>query len=272
MSVLDLEAVARLVDAERERFANATPFPHVVVDSLLDATALRTMVREFGGTADGWTYWHHVNERKRGLSDRSRMGEATRAVIAALESPEFLRLLEGLTGVRDLLADPHLDGGGLHETLPGGFLNVHTDFLAHTLERTWRRELNLLLFLNEEWEPAHQGWLELWDASVSRCERRIEPRFNRCVVFRTSATSFHGVPARVACPPGQSRKSLALYYFRDAGHALRLRPTRYVPRPDDGLVQRALIHADRMALRAYAVLKRYTPFGDALVSKLLRKL
>jgi Rps23 Pro-64 3,4-dihydroxylase Tpa1-like proline 4-hydroxylase len=98
--------------------------------------------------------------------------------------------------VRDRLADPHLDGAGLHETLPGGFLNVHTDFLAHTTERTWRRELNLLLFLNEAWTPEDQGWLELWDATVSRCERRIEPRFNRCVVFRTSETSFHGVPAR----------------------------------------------------------------------------
>jgi len=272
MSVLDLTAFARLVEVERERFATASPFPHVVADDLFDAAALRAMAAEFGGTADGWTYWHHVNERKRGLSDRARMGDATRAVIAALETPAFLALLERLTGVPGLLADPHLDGGGLHETLPGGFLNVHTDFLSHTLERTWRRELNLLLFLNEGWEPAHEGCLEFWDAAVSRCERRIEPRFNRCVVFRTSTTSFHGVPAGVACPPGQSRKSLALYYFRDAGHALRLRPTHYVPRPADGPLQRVLIHADRMALRAYSLLKRYTPFGDAIVSKLLRKL
>ena len=272
MNVLDLAALARLVDAERERFATAVPFPHVVVDDLFDAAALRAMAAEFDPTADGWTYWHHVNERKRGLSDRTRMGQATRAVIAALESREFLALLERLTGVPDLLADPHLDGGGLHETLPGGFLNVHTDFLSHTLERTWRRELNLLLFLNEGWEPAHEGCLELWDASVSRCERRIEPRFNRCVVFRTSATSFHGVPAALACPPGQSRKSLALYYFRDEGHPLRLKPTHYVPRPADGIVQSALIRADRLALRAYSMLKRYTPLGDRLVSKLLRKM
>ena len=272
MSVLDLEAFARLVDAERDRFATAAPFPHVVVDDLFDPTSLRAMIGEFDGAADGWTYWHHVNERKRGLSDRARMGDGTRAVIAALEAPAFLGLLERLTGVSDLLADPHLDGAGLHETLPGGFLNVHTDFLAHTRERTWRRELNLLLFLNEQWEPAYQGWLEFWDASVSRCERRIEPRFNRCVVFRTSARSFHGVPSGVSCPPGRSRKSLALYYFSDAGRPLRLRPTHYAPRPEDSPVRRALIHADRLALGAYSFLKRYTPLGDAVISKLLRKL
>jgi len=155
---------------------------------------------------------------------------------------------------------------------PGGFLNVHTDFLSHTIERSWRRELNLLLFLNERWVPEHGGWLELWNASMTACARRIEPRFNRCVVFRTTATSFHGVPAHIACPPGDSRKSLALYCFHDEGRPLRLKPTHYVPRPSDGPLERALIRADRLALRIHSFLKRYTPLGDALVSKLLKRL
>jgi hypothetical protein len=272
MSIVDLERLAGIVEREKARFASATPFPHLVIDDLLDADALRAIVADFDVTSEAWTYWHHVNERKRGLPDRARMSERTRAVVEALETPEFLRLMEELTGVDGLLADPHLDGGGLHEMLPGGFLNVHTDFLSHTIERSWRRELNLLLFLNEKWVPEHAGWLELWDASMSECARRIEPRFNRCVVFRTSATSFHGVPSRVACPAGDSRKSLALYYFRDEGRPLRLRPTHYVPRPQDTALQGALIRADRLALRAYSFLKRYTPFGDAIVSKLLRRL
>jgi hypothetical protein len=270
--MIDLERFAGVVERESSGFASATPFPHLVIDDLVDPQALRALLADFGGASDAWTYWHHVNERKRGLSERGRMSAATRSVIEALETPAFLRSLERLTGVTGLLADPHLDGGGLHEMLPGGFLNVHTDFLAHTVERSWRRELNLLLFLNEHWTPAHGGWLELWDAGVSRCERRIEPRFNRCVIFRTSAASFHGVPSRVGGEPGESRKSLALYYFRDTGRPLRLQPTHYTPRPTDGPLQRAMIHADRLALRAYAFLKRYTPLGDAVVSRLLRRL
>jgi len=272
VSLVDLERLAAVVRAEKDAFAAATPFPHLVIDDLLDPDALRAVVADFEVSSEAWTYWHHVNERKRGLPDRSRMSADTRAVVEALETPAFLGLMEELSGVTGLLADPHLDGGGLHEMLPGGFLNVHTDFLSHTIERTWRRELNLLLFLNEGWVPEHAGWLELWNASMSACERRIEPRFNRCVVFRTSATSFHGVPARIACPAGDSRKSLALYYFRDEGRPLRLRPTHYVPRPEDGALESALIRADRLALRAYSFLKRYTPFGDAIVSKLLRRL
>src|SRR5205823_2914431 len=143
----------------------------------------------------------------------------------------FVRALDRLVGIEGLLADPELDGGGLQQTLPGGFLNVHTDFLAHSKRRTWSRQVNLLLFLNKEWEESHRGWLEFWDPRVTRCVRQIEPIFNRCVVFRTSATSFHGVPAGVACPEGDSRKSIALYYFRDEGKTCPLRPTRYVPLP-----------------------------------------
>lgn len=269
--IVDLEAFAALVERERGRFPAVTPFPHVVVDDLIDPTALRAVVAEFGDATGAWTYWHHVNERKRGLSDRERMGPATRAVIEALETPAFLGLLGRLVGVEHLLADPHLDGGGLHESEAGGFLNVHTDFLAHTRERTWAREVNLLVFLNDGWDGAYGGALELWDAQVARCERRIEPRFNRAVVFRTSRWSFHGVTP-VTCPPDASRKSIALYYFRDAGHPLGLTPTRYVPRPGDGPLRRVLIHADRFAVRVYSALKRYTPLGDAVISKILRRL
>jgi hypothetical protein len=172
--------------------------------------------------------------------------------------------------VAELVADPELDGSGLQETRRGGFLNVHVDHLAHTTCRTWRRQLNLLLFLNHDWPDAYRGWLELWDRGGTRCVRRIAPVFNRCVIFRTTPISFHGVPEGVGCPPDRARRSLALYYFHDEGHPCPLRPTLYVPRPADPPVRRALIHADRWLLHGYSALKRYTPIGDALVSRLLR--
>ena len=107
---------------------------------------------------------------------------------------------------------------------------------------------------------------------MQRCERRIAPLFNRCVVFRTSETSFHGVPGGVACPEGRSRRSLALYYFRDEARMLSLRPTRYVPLPTDGVARRLLVRADRVAVAVYTMLKRYTPIDDRLVSRILKHL
>jgi len=56
--------------------------------------------------------------------------------------------LEALTGIRELVFDPELEGGGLHQTLPGGFLNIHTDFLTHNKRRHWSRQVNLLIYLN----------------------------------------------------------------------------------------------------------------------------
>ena len=149
---------------------------------------------------------------------------------------------------------------------------MHCDFLSHTRNRHWSRQINLLLFFNKEWDESWRGWLELWDAAVARPVQRIAPVFNRCVIFRTTAQSFHGVPAGVACPAGRSRRSLAMYYFRDEGHPCELRPTRYVPRPGDPPLRRALIRVDRWALHAYSALKRYTPLGDRIVSKVLRHL
>jgi Rps23 Pro-64 3,4-dihydroxylase Tpa1-like proline 4-hydroxylase len=271
VSSFDLTTVrARMIDARRQ-FAEARPFPHVVFDDFLCPDAADALAAEFDRIDEGWTYYHHVNEKKRGLADVTRMGHAARAAIADLSSAAFIDALEILTGIDGLLPDADLDGGGLHETRAGGFLNVHTDFLAHTVRRTWSRQLNLLLFLNRDWPDAYGGALEFWDAEVTRCERRVAPLFNRCVVFATSAISFHGVPEPVACPPDRSRRSLALYYFRDEQRVQRLRPTRYVARPGDGVMRRALVHADVLALRAYAVLKRYTPLGDRIVSRLLRR-
>lgn len=150
------EAVApsKLLEFERRRaeFAAARPFPHVVLDDFLPESAADALLTQFAQPADGWTYYHHVNERKRGYARLKDMPAPARSVIESLMSADFLHALERLSGVGPLIADPELDGGGLHETEPGGFLNVHTDFLSHTTRSSWSRQLNLLLFLNRNWQ------------------------------------------------------------------------------------------------------------------------
>ena len=267
---LDIASFAARAARERTAFAAASPFPHVVIDDFLKPEAAEAMLDEFDPPAQ-WIHYHHVNEKKIGCNDFARLGSKTREVIADLNAPAFLAALETLTGVIDVRADPDLDGGGIQQMFRDGFLNVHTDFLAHAKRRRWSRQLNLLLFLNKDWPEGYQGNLELWDPEVRRCVRRIEPLFNRCVIFHTSGTSFHGVPEPVACPPTRSRTSLALYYFREEDRACRLTPTYYVPRPDDPLHRRALIRLDRWLLYAYSALKRYTPLGDAMASRRLRR-
>ncbi len=117
-----------------------------------------------------------------------------------------------MTGIEGLIADPHFEGGGLHQIERGGHLKVHADFNRHPHTQLDRR-LNVLVYLNRDWQPEYGGALELWNRDMSRSEAQILPYFNRCVVFSTTSTSFHGHPEPLNCPEGRTRKSLALYYY-----------------------------------------------------------
>jgi hypothetical protein len=132
-----------------------------------------------------------------------------------------------LTGISGLIPDPYLEGGGLHQIERDGFLKVHADFNVHAKLRLDRR-LNFILYLNQDWREEYNGHLELWDRGMTRCVRKVLPVCNRAVVFVTTDWSFHGHPEKLACPPGRTRKSVALYYYtngrpaeeRSAGHGV----------------------------------------------------
>ncbi len=270
MQIVDYDKLEATVDSQHDAFASATPYPHIVLDEFLDETAANALLDEFG-VEDGWTYYNHYNERKMGLTAFDRMGPKTQEIIRELSSPRFLAFLSDLSGIDNLIADPALDGGGLHKILPGGYLNIHADFQSHTTQPEWSRQLNLLLYLNKDWESAWGGNLELWNENVSEMIQSFEPKFNRCVLFHTTATSMHGHPTPLTCPEGSSRNSLALYYFRDEGEAQSLSPTNYRARPEDSNLKHGLVVADRWALRTYSFLKRYTPLSDAFVSRILKR-
>jgi Rps23 Pro-64 3,4-dihydroxylase Tpa1-like proline 4-hydroxylase len=207
---------ASLLEAATARaraYGSATPFPHIVMDEFLPAEIAEAVLAEFPPPGDPrWGRNRSAYEKKQWLQDESQMGAATRHVLGQLNSGVFVRFLETLTGIGGLIPDPHLIGGGLHEIERGGHLGVHVDFNKHSFWRLDRR-LNLLLYLNKHWKDEYGGHLELWSADMARCQRRIAPIFNRCVVFTTSESSFHGHPDPLECPREESRKSLALYYY-----------------------------------------------------------
>ena len=253
----------------RAEFANADPYPHIVVEDFLPRDVIERMHGEFPGVASGdWIHYVHYNERKFGKTNRETFGATIGAVVDELNSPRFLEFLRDVTGIEDLLPDETLEGGGLHQSERGGFLNVHADFTVHPHRRDWRRRLNLLLYLNPTWEESYGGYLELWDTEMHACVRKIGPVMNRCVIFSTDPTSFHGHPDPMTCPPGVTRKSLALYYFTQEAEPF-VRSTEYRARPGEG-VRGLGIYLDKMALRAYDRTKRALGLDDRFASKLLK--
>ncbi len=194
-------------------YARALPFPHTVMDDFLPASVTRRVLEEFPSPeTDQWTRYEDSEQKKLASRFEQHMGPATRLLLYQLNSAPFLEFLEVLTGIEGLIPDPYYGGGGLHQIERGGFLEVHADFNWHPKLELDRR-LNLLIYLNQDWKEEFGGHLELWNRDMSRCEQRVLPVFNRCVVFSTTDTSFHGHPHPLTCPEGQTRKSIALYYY-----------------------------------------------------------
>lgn len=138
------------------------------------------------------------------------MPERLKQVFHELSSPSFLDQLERVTGIKGLIPDPYLEGGGLHLSLGGGQLAPHTDFHVYEKLGLFRR-LNLIVYLSENWKDGDGGELELSVPGDLSPMAIVEPIGGRAVIFETTDTSVHGF--RNLVREGTRRPSLAVYYY-----------------------------------------------------------
>ncbi len=221
-----------------EEYAAAQPFPYIVVDDLLPAALADSILSNFPTTSLRGDIHHesgYGGEHKRQIFPDD-CNEYVRSVFRFYNSGGFLQFLEGLTQVEELIPDPYYNGGGFHEIRRGGKLGVHADFRIHEQLHLTRR-LNVLIYLNQNWNPHFGGELELWDKAARHKVCSIAPVFNRCVVFNTDEHSYHGHPDALNTPENVTRKSLALYYYtasKAVYSEVESHGTMYVARPTDG--------------------------------------
>ena len=268
-SALNIGEVRERLSVLKTEFATAHPYQHVVIDNFLPQNVFQQAMADFDVVSkEQWTGYLHVNERKFANSNPSTWGPTLQQIANELNSPEFVSLLEELTGIPNLLIDPAFEGGGLHQSLRGGFLNMHADFTVHPHQRQWKRRLNLLLYCNENWLPEYGGDLELWDSTMSHAEKVVQPLGNRVLIFATDPTSFHGHPDPLQCPDGVARRSMALYYFTYEDKP-NVRSTEYRARPNDGS-KGILIYLDKMTLRIFDKAKRRLGISNSFANRILR--
>lgn len=208
-------------------YLNAKPFPNVVIDNFINPTVSMQCFKE-------------LKEHKVWVTDRSDnpfMNDnqvnkwftpwnsdsynnlryevpTVFNVLNYFSSEIFIQFLRDLTGIHNLKPDPTLWGGGCHKIRNGGKLNLHVDYNISPLTGKFR-VLNLLLYLNPDWEDSWNGHLELWNKKEKKREHTIAPIMNRAVIFNLSDESVHGHPVPLECPEGFERYSFALYYFVD---------------------------------------------------------
>ncbi len=267
--IIDLDKVATAFKARAGQYQREAPYPYAQFDDFLEDWAAHQAMAAFPAVQDqGWIHYVHVNEKKHGLNKMDLIPPFLQRVIRELNSDVFVQALSELTGIEGLRADPSLEGGGLHQSGRGGYLNIHADFTVHPHKRNWRRRVNLLIYLNEGWEEAYKGHLELWSRDMKQCVRKISPVFNRCVVFNTDEDSYHGLPDPIQCPEGMTRKSIALYYFTEEKAPVRKRSTNYRARPGDGL-KSVMIYLDKQLVNLYSNIKSRLGLSDDFVSRIL---
>ena len=202
----------------RQDFETAQPFKHLVIDNFLVGEQAQILLENFPSfnpqkaiSELGKVGGKAVNEDLIGL------GGVYQQFGRYVQAQEFLELISQLTGIDNLIPDPSFYGGGTHENLHGQELDPHIDFNLD--ERHWyHRRLNLLIYLNPQWQADWGGDLELHSNPRQPEENRIKsfvPIFNRCLIFETNEYSWHGF-SQINLPENQrhlSRKSLSIYLY-----------------------------------------------------------
>lgn len=211
--------------ALRATYNNAAEFPHIVFNDFVNKTILDDVAREAlhivkdedVETRDwrmGKTDYHSSQYLKRGIRELEKMPYYMNLLCRYFNSDEFIEFMRDLTGIEDLVPDPGYEGGGFHVTYPGGLLNIHHDFNYKDDMGPQRmyRKVNLLVYLNEEWQDDWQGALELWKSDLTEDFKTLQPKYGRAIMFNIEDAP-HGHPEPLNCPEGESRRSLAFYYY-----------------------------------------------------------
>src|SRR3984893_6263738 len=261
---------SRLRSLSRQYRENA-PVPHLLLKDFLNRETARLGASDLPrNSEEALTHYQNQDDNRLGIAQRALLLTPLGQLTDELSSPEFTAWLSELTGITGLLPGPALEGAGLHQSGRGGVLNVHTDFSHHHYIEDWRRRINLILYLNEGWQEAWGGAIELWDQQMRAWVAKYAPLFNQALIFNTDERSFHGFPEPLSCPAGSSRRSLALYYYTLEQNARgAVRSTDYRSRPGDGIGKSALIRLDKQAVNLYCKAKTHLGFSDHLASRIL---
>jgi hypothetical protein len=233
--LFDYERLGGLAKERAGVFERNDPFQHIVVDDFANPDLLKLALKQFPTPTDiQWFSYKNPLEVKLAQNKIDLLPPVFKRILWEFNSGPFIDFLEKMTGISGLIPDPDYIGGGLHQIVRGGKLDIHADFNWHTRLKLDRR-INVILYLNENWLEEYGGKLELWDVDMSYC-KSVLPLFNRMVCFATTDFTYHGHPDPLTCPEGNSRKSIALYYYsngRPEEEKTASHSTLYQRRPQD---------------------------------------
>ncbi|MES2655263.1 MAG: 2OG-Fe(II) oxygenase [Bacteroidota bacterium] len=193
----------------REQFLTAKPFPHIAVDGICDEAKLNTLYNNIPdievASAD---YVFAKNKFEK--SKFKDLGGLFEELYNDLISERFKNWVAYITN-EDIFIDTTFYGGGIHQGKQGSFLDMHADFNYHPLVENWYRNLNLLLYINKDWQEGHGGHLQLEDGRTGE-KTAVAIPFNRLAIMHCRAYTLHGYNP-INFPEGKYRTSIAAYAY-----------------------------------------------------------
>jgi len=209
--------------SEKEKLSSQ-PFKHLYIDNFLPMELSNNILNHFPSVDNNWNF---SNDSEIEIKYRTKwecefdIPDHIINFVRILNSSLFLKSLSNVFKIPKIIPDPYFTGGGLNVTKRNGLLDVHVDGNYHDATGLHRR-LNVIYFLNPNWQPEWKGEFGLYDNNGEHCLKKIEPINNRLVIFDTHDKSFHGYPDPILFPINDPRKSLILYYYtadrRDIGN------------------------------------------------------
>lgn len=212
--MINLDKWEAQADALADSFRQANPFELVVMDDFCDPVRLNKLVDQIPDPVTA-----QINKSRDYMFAKNKYEKSSFKDISPLfqelyddlTSDRFQALLCRITGER-VFVDPAFHGGGIHQGGAGSYLDMHADFNFHPINRSWFRNLNVLLYLNRDWRPEYRGQLKLRHKDHPERSAEVEPLFNRCVVMFTRDYTLHGYEP-INFPAGQYRRSIAAYAY-----------------------------------------------------------
>ena len=182
-----------------------------------------------------------LRENKRIAAQMDLYNPLLEEAVFAFQDERIVKIVEEITGLKEMIPDEHLYAGGISLMSTGNFLNPHLDN-SHDNDRANYRVLNLLYYVTPDWDINNGGNLELWDNGMGKPQRVIHSKFNRLVLMVTNKTSIHSVSKVIS---QGKRCCVSNYYFsnRPAEAKEYFHVTSFYGRPNEP-VKNIFLRAD----------------------------
>lgn len=229
----------------RKEFNQAGRINSCIIDNLLPEEVAKEIYEAYPSPEE-MALHKSLRENKRIAAQMDLYNPLLEEAVYAFQDNRIVRVVEEITGLKDMIPDEHLYAGGISLMSTGNFLNPHLDN-SHDNDRENYRVLNLLYYVTPDWDINNGGNLELWDNGMNSSQRVIHSKFNRLVLMITNKSSIHSVSKVTALG---KRCCVSNYYFskKPAEASEYFHVTSFYGRPEE--------HVKNIFLRADAFLRQ----------------